>query len=174
MSEGRSIDSHSPVGKLVWCALITMVFVLIGILLMRAGFSEMRTARASAGWPQTPGKVFKSSIDWSSDSDSSTGWRAQVAYTYSVGGTEMKGNRVSLGDYGSSNSSHAQGIVNRYPVGRDITVYYDPRNPATCLLEPGVQAVTYILPLLGLAFFAMGSLCFGLIIRSVVVGSAPG
>ena len=49
-------------------------------------------------------------------------------------------------------------LVERYPKGKRITVYYKPENPAENLLEPGVSAKTWTMPVGGLIFFVPGIL----------------
>jgi hypothetical protein len=79
-------------------------------------------------------------------------------YEFSVEGITFNGNRVAYGDYGSNSPSHARRIANRYPKGKSVTVYYMPENPEECLLEPGLKAQVWILPGVGLIFFAAGCL----------------
>jgi hypothetical protein len=79
-------------------------------------------------------------------------------YDFTVNAAAFNGNRVAFGDYGSSISSHAQDIVNRYPKGKAVTVYYDPKNPHVCLLEPGVKLQTWFLPGFGFIFLAISGL----------------
>ena len=71
-------------------------------------------------------------------SDSST-YHAEILYSFTVDGEPRSGNRIAFGDYGSSNPSHAQEIVNRYPVGKAVRVSYLPGQPDVCLLEPGLH-----------------------------------
>lgn len=66
-------------------------------------------------------------------------------YEYTVDGTNYTSDDIyvgnGFGDYYSEAS--AQGVLDTYPVGSEITVYYDPENPGNCALEPGVKATHY-------------------------------
>jgi hypothetical protein len=55
----------------------------------------------------------------------------------------------------SSNDAPAREILARYPQGQQVTVYYDPSDPRTCVLEPGATPGTYQGYLLG----GLGLLC---------------
>ena len=65
---------------------------------------------------------------------------------------------MAFGDYGSGNPSRARKIVKRYPVGFEVTVCYDPKEPETCVLEPGVKGQTWFLPLFGSIFCTVGTI----------------
>ena len=67
-----------------------------------------------------------------------------MRYRYVVGGRERTGDRVCFGDgLGVSWRSSAERRAGRYPVGRKVSVFYDPEEPDVSVLEPGAQAVTY-------------------------------
>lgn len=55
-----------------------------------------------------------------------------VAYAFKVGGQDYRGTRVSLGDI---SGKYAEEALRRYPVGKMVTVFYDPADPGDCVLE---------------------------------------
>ncbi|AZO76491.1 MULTISPECIES: DUF3592 domain-containing protein [unclassified Bosea (in: a-proteobacteria)] len=55
-----------------------------------------------------------------------------VAYAFKVGGQDYRGTRVSLGDI---SGKYAEEALARYPVGKMVTVFYDPADPEDCVLE---------------------------------------
>ena len=124
------------------------------------GINGIVKAKASADWPSSPGQIVSSSVEGRSSTGdvgrSRTTYHADIVYEFLVGGMTFNGTRVAYGDYGSSSSSHSTRIVDRYPKGKSVTVYYMPENPEECLLEPGVHAQAWILPGLGLICFAAG------------------
>jgi len=69
-----------------------------------------------------------------------------------TGDRQYSADMVSFGQYGSSSRSHAEEIVNRYPTGRTVAVYYDPSDPGTAVLEPGVTWSSYMILGIGLSF----------------------
>jgi hypothetical protein len=88
-------------------------------------------------------------------------------YDFVVEGTTFSGDCVAFGDYGSSNPSHARGIVNEYPQGKAVTVYYMQEDPEVSVLEPGVKGQAWFLPLFGLVFFVVGSVMAVLLPRAM-------
>ena len=138
------------------------IFVVVGAIAALFGIHGIIKAKASVDWPSSPGRIVSSTVEsHRSTGDSgprSTTYHAEISYEFSIEGTTFNGNRVAYGDYGSNYPSHARRIANRYPKGKSVTVYYMPENPKECLLEPGLKAQAWILPGLGLIFFAAGSL----------------
>ena len=134
-------------------------FLMAGIAMLAFGFRSLQAARASSSWPTAEGTVTSSKVESSrsrSGSRNSTTYHARVKYTYSVGGQSHKGDRVAFGDYGSSISSHARGIVARYPVGIKVDVFHAPAAPGQSVLEPGVKGQAFILPGIGTIFTIVG------------------
>ena len=149
--------------KFFFSRIFPLIFIVAGATTAYFGVRGLIRARASVDWPTAEGKVVESSLEThrseDSDSDStSTTYHAEILYEFSVEGTTFNGNRVAYGDYGSSNPSHARRVVNRYPEGEDVTVYYQPGNPEEALLEPGLKAQSWFLPAFGLVFLTVGCL----------------
>jgi len=138
-----------------------LIFVVVGASVVFFGIRGLTRARASIEWPSTQGTIVESSVERhrsSGSNGSSTTYHAEILYEFVVDGTTYNGDRVAYGDYGSSSPSHARHIVNRYPEGKSIAVYYMPGNPEECLLEPGMKGQSWFLPGIGLIFFTAGSL----------------
>ncbi len=150
------------------------LFALIGLMILGFGIREYFKAQASTGWPSVEGVVLRSEMDVdhssSSSGGSSTTYGADVAYEYQQGGTRRTGDRVEFGEISTGDSSDAQQVLDRYPVGREVTVYYNPEDPADSVLEPGVSGSTFFLPLFGCLFFVVGCLVCGGILLSALRG----
>lgn len=149
----------SPGNKFFSTRILPLIAVVVGIVIAFFGIQGLIRVKASLDWPSTQGKVISSSVEQNSNSKSTT-YHAEILYEFDVNGTTFKGNCVSYGDYGSSNPSHAQQIVNRYPKYMSVIVHYMPGNPGESLLEPGVQIQTWFLPAAGLVFFTLGILFY--------------
>jgi len=147
--------------KFFFSRIFPLIFITVGAGAAFFGGRELARARASADWPFIRGEVVGSSVERHHGSESKGGgttYHAEILYEFAVGGAVFNGNRVAYGDYGSSNPAHARRLVNRYPEGRSVVVHYMPGNPEECLLEPGLKGQAWLLPGLGLVFFAAGSL----------------
>jgi Protein of unknown function (DUF3592) len=119
-----------------------MLLAPLGLILFAAVYKSLRV-RAASDWPSTPGKVVISNSELRDvrvmDEQREDGFRlelrnfANIVYQYSVSGQKLTNNRVSIGD-DRGNFGVAETIA-RYPVGTDVTVYYNSRHPRDAVLE---------------------------------------
>lgn len=119
-----------------------MLLAPLALLLVAAAYKTLQV-RAAREWPSTPGKVAISASEVRNvkvlDSDREEGHRfearnfANIVYEYSVRGQALRNNRVSIGE-DRGNFQVAETIA-RYPVGTDVTVYYNPLHPHEAVLE---------------------------------------
>ena len=103
-------------------------------------------------WPTVRGKVYASRVveELSRDGDNDTMYRPEVRYEYIVDGKEFAAKRLGLEEKSASWRSYADGVVARFPIGREVEIFYNPENPGDALLEPA-DAVKW-----GKVFFAAG------------------
>jgi hypothetical protein len=103
------------------------VFVLLALGCAQGIFHWLRKAYVTSRWPTVPGKVTSS-------------WEVlngeRVKYDYAVNGKRYVGHQVSWGPRGGTAEPTYQELAEKYPPGREVTVYYDPKRPATAVLEP--------------------------------------
>ena len=165
-----SVNSQSPAMRFFFSRVFPLIFIAAGAGVGYAGWLGLAKARASTGWPTAPGTVVASSVERQEsrrNRKTSVTYHAGIRYEFQVGGATFNGNRVAYGDYGSSSVSHARGIVDRYPMGRSVTVHYKPGSPEECLLEPGMKGQTFVLPGIGLIFLLAGLFMAVVIPRSM-------
>jgi len=151
-----------------------LAFAGAGVFLLVKSFKDRKKAEARQGWPATQGQIIASRISEStstdSDSDRSTSYSPAVEYTYNVAGQEYKGNKITFGfTQGYGRYAKAQAALARYPLGAQVTVYYDPANPADAVLERKAGGSTVSL-VLGIIFILV-SLCLGCPVI-VMIGSS--
>src|SRR5262245_35349894 len=118
---------------------------MVGII-AAAAFYKWLQVRAAANWPQTTGKVVVSTSQArkvETFDDEREGGKAEevrnfahVVYEYTVSGQIFRNDRVSIGE-DLGNFEVAETIA-RYPVGKVVTVYYNPRKPKDAVLERDV------------------------------------
>jgi hypothetical protein len=145
-----------------------IVTILIsGVVLFKFGQDILRGLR-SRSWPTAEGRINDARIQahQSSDEDgTSTTYGAAVHYSYNVSGQEFQSTRRTFTDARTSSSKRAQRILERYPQGSSVTVYYRPDNPSMSVLEPGVGWFSYIV-----AIFVLGLFVFGILGVMGVIG----
>ena len=133
-------------------AVFFALFVTAGLGIAAFGSLSVIHAHVSSGWPHVSGEITRAKIDEGDDS-----YSPLVCYSYSVGGQLFTGNRIAFGLTGMSASYHfAHFYVQRYRVGLPVTVYYDPKQPSTSVLEPGVSKRAFIPMAFGLGFAVFG------------------
>jgi hypothetical protein len=119
-----------------------MLLAPLALILVAAAYKSLQV-RAASDWPSTPGKVVVSNSELRGvrvmDQEREDGFRleqrnfANIVYEYSVSDQTLTNNRVSIGD-DRGNFGVAETIA-RYPVGTDVTVYYNSRHPRDAVLE---------------------------------------
>ena len=119
-----------------------MLLAPLAVILFGAVYKSLQV-RAASDWPSAPGKVVISNSQVRDvkvlDRSREDGFRierrnfANIVYEYSVSGESLTNNRVSI-DEDRGNFGIAETIA-RYPVGRDVTVYYNSRHPREAVLE---------------------------------------
>jgi hypothetical protein len=60
----------------------------------------------------------------------------EIGYEFAVGGKTYRSDEVTFAHTGSRNPEFARDYVRRYPVGKTVTVFYDPADPGFSVLEP--------------------------------------
>ena len=111
------------------------LFVFDAIFLGIIFFTRRKVAQA-AGWPSTLGTVTHSTIEMRSSSEGGTTPYPVVHYAYQVMGQPYQANKVMPGmEVGGSG---ARKVVERYPMGAQVMVYYNPEKPSEALLERGM------------------------------------
>jgi hypothetical protein len=93
-------------------------------------------------WPSAEGKVIASRVQSRRKGPDSLGYDSSdtemthaplVEYEYQVAGTTYRSSRYTIG-HGTS-EYELESILERHPVGAKVTVYYDPADPQTAVLE---------------------------------------
>jgi uncharacterized membrane protein YqaE (UPF0057 family) len=111
-----------------------MCFPFGTFLYVRRKWNQTR-ARLSRTWPTVPGKVQSSKIERRITGLPAVLWRLALSYDYSVSGMGYQGDAVQFGPKYISSRELIDAFAIRYPAGADVTVRYDPDDPATSVLE---------------------------------------
>jgi hypothetical protein len=146
-----------------------LVFVMLGmfaagIVLMAWGGYEIKGSRESGSWPSVQGAITSSGMSKRTTRDSNhrkrTTYYPKVGFQYQVDGRNYISSRIAFGtgDTGGS-EKWARKIVDKYPAGKTVTVYYNPQDPQYGVLESGITWRSIIFLLAGIVFFAGGVLC---------------
>jgi hypothetical protein len=122
----------------VFCTVGISVLVIggIGFMLYRRNQQSMAYRQSTQTWLNTTGTILMSSVQ-SSHSGNSHSTYPVVVYSYAVNGQSYQSQRIRAGDQFLTvrMAGQAQATVARYPIGKSVTIYYDPANPAESVLE---------------------------------------
>lgn len=145
-------------------AILTLAMFAGGILLLAWGGYEMKRAYESRTWPDTQGTVTSSYIGKSSHRDSnnhtSTVYTPKIRYQYQVEGKHYTCNRIEFGGESGGKRSKAKKVVDKYPSGKKVTVYYNPQDPKVAVLKAGFSWGALFAFLAGIIFFGVGIICY--------------
>jgi hypothetical protein len=159
------------------CLLMVSLVAILGLYLFLKGARRVQLAIVSTKWPTTAGKVISSEttrdVSTTRDPDTkkispSVTFNTETKISYSVDGQSYTTDRLRFGQtLGSGDKSEADVKRLRYPPGKDVTISYDPANPASGVMKPGLHAEAFWLPGAGLAFLLPSLLCMFLLPRIV-------
>jgi hypothetical protein len=123
---------------------IVAIFAPLPLLFVVALLSKVFEERRAAKWAQTTGRIVRSAIGSREHGFAGEAETVRniplVAYTFSVGGREYRGDRIVLGEVGAS---EIDAMLTKYPAGKDVTVFYDPADPKNCVLERGIPSYVF-------------------------------
>lgn len=94
-------------------------------------------------------------------------YQPKIMTKYTVGGRNYVAHEVHFGESSSwrSNSNYAYDLVNKYPLGSEVTVYYKPDEPSVVVLDTSAQFFSFLIVALGAALVLLGAYLFWLSLR---------
>lgn len=122
MRSAQPLDGMSVLSAITWG--LAGVVAAVGFLLRRG-------ARKQKLWQPVEGRILESSIAMGEF------WDSRVRYAYTYGGREFRSERVRSLEVSMNWRSPAGNDLERYPAGKVVTVYVNPIDPSSAVLEPG-------------------------------------
>lgn len=127
--------------------IVIFLFVFGGVTAL-GGIKLINNARESLYWPKAEGIITQSFMD----RDRHRRHYANIKYSFTVNGQKITGFQISAKEMNKSSEE----LLKEYPVGKKVTVYYDPDNPENSLLEPGYSWQSYQAFVLGIIIILVG------------------
>jgi len=124
-----------------WIVILVGLAGIIGWVIIENQIirGKMKVAK---GWPVTTGTVVHSTVGWRANTWGK-GNRIYhfpvVRYSYSVGGQDYQGDRLSFGSVESMIAAKAEEMRSPFPEGTTVEVRYDPHNPHESILAAMVR-----------------------------------
>jgi hypothetical protein len=156
MSRSSLIGSLRRFFNEITVFLMWSLFMGLGAWCFYWGVTQEAQAGASRAWPSTQGRIISSYVDVTNNKGTSSYW-PRVTYEYKVGDLLLEGDRVQFGQNGSARKPDAVTTVEKFPPGRIVPVFYNPRAPEiSCLLPGKFESVTYVPLFFGPFLFLFG------------------
>lgn len=119
--------------------MVIMLLVMAGFVLLIGRVLRMEAADAK-GWHATTGTI--ADVQYADDGVSVP----RFAYVYTVNGLKYAGQRAAFGGQTTTRvfGKVIDARIEKYPPGSQVTVFYDPKNPAKSVLERRVEGLLVI------------------------------
>lgn len=123
--------------------------IVSGIMFVGAllAFPPVHRRNASIHWPNTNGVVSAAGLKvYFQKPYTEPFYELNISYSYVVDGIPRVGNRISFADSIRTFRKDVglAWLSRNYPVGKAVTVYYDPADPDFSVLTPGAQDLIFI------------------------------
>lgn len=132
-------------------------YISLALLLCAAGLylwrrRRHRKALSKVAYPSLAGHVVHTTVREDVDESENDGgvnsrtvtYHPVIRYTYSVDGKAYENDTYSVLEDGHfSNWESAQEFVAKFPVGKEVTVYYNPKSPKDSYLDKSMDAKGY-------------------------------
>jgi hypothetical protein len=120
--------------------LVALVFCGAGLWFLIQGLARLLLPLRERAWTSVEGKITESGVNEDSEGDGTT-YSAHVQYQFHYRGINYINDRIAPLQFWSSMRWTAESYARKYPRGREVTVYVNPRNPGEAVLEPGRQVI---------------------------------
>ena len=137
--------------------LLWLLAILLGLSI--ASLPQYLRIKKSAQWPSVPGVMTASSIRTGVCKNIPC-YHGEIAYQYRVGNTQYTGTAFELGRTHWAARDAWQKEIDKYRIGKAVNVYYEPRNPAKAVLEPGLIGETEIVYKMDVGMIWFFGCCF--------------
>jgi hypothetical protein len=124
------------------------------------------------GWPTTPGVITVSNLSFHTQADDMTAGKmssnlyySTVKFKFNVDGKEYESDKITWGaEFRSNDQRLIEKEIADYPLGKQITVHYNPENPSDCIVKLHYTFKMAVPWIAGIGFIIFGSgFAFGLI-----------
>jgi hypothetical protein len=154
----------SGTATLLITGFLALLFIAIGVVLIFLHRRNIKKAEESMSWKEATGTVNGSKVIQGNnvlmsnddDGESTPVFYPEISYTYQVGGLEYTSKRLAFtGVKSHSKRENAEKAASLYPVGKQLSVYYDPKNPKEAVVDRTAKSSSMIL-VFGILFIIIG------------------
>jgi hypothetical protein len=118
---------------LLTVGIVGFVFLILNAIFGVIIFFTQRKMKEVSQWPSTLGVVDASYLERRSSSEGGSTNYPVVQYSYQIAGQRYQSTKLAPGmEVGGTGAGK---VVERYPAGAQVMVFYNPQNPAEAVLE---------------------------------------
>jgi hypothetical protein len=145
------------------------IFLIIGFVVTLMNLIRILQSLISKSWSIADGSITKSVVHVSRNYSSSgssggsgrrqtTNYRPDIEFEYRIQDTQFKSNRIYFGSKMGASWKYRRSkkYVEKFPVGRHVSIYYKPSNHSKAILEPGVHRELLFGILMGILVLYIG------------------
>ncbi len=118
-------------------SVVFLPFILVGLWAIVGAMREAWRGFRSGWWPRTTGTIIRSQIK-----KEGTGEYEKISpdieFQYSLHGSTFQSTVIRKGLPNPLGQDFAEYFTSRYAVGQQVTIAYNPNDPKTAVLEPGL------------------------------------
>ena len=134
--------------------------IFLGLIMIRHNEKMLRFGFSSRKWRTVQGHVVKAEVGL--EGGEGEGYVPKVRFEYIVEGGKFISSTVSFSAQSYLKKAVPEAVARRYPVGKEVEVYYHPSNPGISVLEPGPKSVWWYVFGLVLGMILLVSCVLGL------------
>jgi Protein of unknown function (DUF3592) len=114
-----------------------IVALAFSLWLILSNWHDIKGAYFSdpVSFSSTAGRIVSSST-YTSTPKRTTYYHYSIEYEFTTNGKNYRSDEITFDNNYRLEQKFAQVYVSKYPVGKKVTVYYDPRDPSFSVLEP--------------------------------------
>jgi hypothetical protein len=146
-----------------------ILFGLFLFIMVSSSIRNFRWGRSSNSWPTATGVIIQSEMTSHKGEGTTPKYGARLLFEYQINGKYYRSFRrdISAGSSLFGGKGTASRILEKYPVGKEVDVFFPPNSPDMGILEPGVKKSTLIFLFIGL----IATLVYLFVLILVLVGS---
>ncbi len=130
--------------------LIIAGFIIVGLMITAFGWRAFQKGKATQQWPSVSGKVSETRLA-SEEND----LLPDIRFNYTVNENHYEG-RVEFPPGTMPMPGFADNQLEKYPLGSEVAVYYNPQQPQQSTLEPGRATDDWLILAIGIGFTIIG------------------
>jgi hypothetical protein len=144
--------------------IIALLLLIVGGIFTFLGVKFIRQQQDAQNWPAVQGIVtdtyIKENVNESIDqTDDTITYVPKVVYEYVVDDRVYSGTQLRIGfERSYDRRQKANEAMTAYPVGAEVTVYYNPANPAEAALNLDLNGFNNVALIVGVVLLALGGI----------------